>query len=242
MNRSESIKHIAKALSKAQSELMGAVKDSTNPHFRSNYADLESIMLSLKEPLFNNGLSVSQLLVYDSIPMLETILMHESGEWISSVTPIVYTKQNDPQSYGAGITYVRRFAISAICGVYQTDDQDGNTLPKAPIPSPVKEKTKSEKQTVTIGPPAGTEAEFIKENKARIDKNSFVATMPAETPGPHGVCTFCGANRNLSAKGDFLYCPNFKDPVNGKKHPTVPFVQKPLTAKNNMPMFEDDVP
>lgn len=239
--KSETINELAKALSQAQAQISGAIKDSSNPFFKSSYADLESCWAAIREPLTKNGLSVTQLVqVENSTPVLETMLMHTSGQFISSKSPIICVKQNDPQAFGAALTYMRRFNLCAIVGLTQVDD-DGNTASGKQMPTQDK-KPKVEKEPITIGPPAGSEAEFIKENKARIDKNSFVATMPAETPGPHGVCTFCGANRNLSAKGDFLYCPNFKDPVNGKKHPTVPFVQKPLTAKNNMPMFEDDVP
>ena len=136
---------------------------------------------------------------------------------------------------------LRKAFPNDLSGLY-TQEEMAQSEPEKSFEEPQNEVKPQNRAPIVIGPPAGTEAKFIKENKARIDKNSFVTTMPAETPGPHGVCTFCGANRNLSAKGDFLYCPNFKDPVNGKKHPTVPFVQKPLTAKNNMPMFEDDVP
>jgi hypothetical protein len=56
--------------------------------------------------------------------VLATRLVHESGEWLESYTPIL-AKDNTAQAQGSGITYARRYALAAMVGVYQTDD-DGN--------------------------------------------------------------------------------------------------------------------
>lgn len=122
MNQSSSISALAAALAKAQAEMSGAAKDSANPYFKSKYADLESVWSACRKPLTDNGLSVIQT----SQPtkhglMLVTTLAHSSGEWIRGYMPIL-AKDATAQSQGSGITYARRYALAAIVGVYQTDD------------------------------------------------------------------------------------------------------------------------
>lgn len=122
MNHSSSIAALAAALAKAQAEMSGAAKDSANPYFKSKYADLQSVWSACRKPLTDNGLSVIQT----SQPtkhglMLVTTLAHSSGEWIRGYMPIL-AKDATAQSQGSGITYARRYALAAICGVYQADD------------------------------------------------------------------------------------------------------------------------
>ena len=126
MCKSESIKNIAIALSKAQGEFDHAKKDVKNDFFKSRYADLASVIDAAKKPLADNGLSVSQVvdLAESGDLVLETILMHISGEFISGRYPIRPVK-TDPQSTGSAITYARRYAFSAITGI-AADDDDGN--------------------------------------------------------------------------------------------------------------------
>jgi len=118
MNKSEQINELAAALCKAQSSMSGASKDATNPFFKSKYADLQSCWEAARKPLADNGLSVAQLI---DGTMLETILMHSSGQWISSSATMNPVK-NDPQGMGSCISYFRRYALSAILGLYQVDD------------------------------------------------------------------------------------------------------------------------
>jgi hypothetical protein len=129
MNRSETIGALAGALAKAQGQIRGAIKDSTNPHFKSRYADLASIWQACREPLASNGLSVVQLPTDTDQPAsigLITILMHESGEYIESMysAPLA---QNNPQAVGSALTYLRRYALAACVGVAPDDDDDGNS-------------------------------------------------------------------------------------------------------------------
>jgi len=126
MNKSESIKELASALSKAQGEFEHAKKDVNNPFYKSKYADLANCIDAAKAPLSMNGLSVVQVLdINDSLGVvLETMLMHTSGEWISGKYPISPLK-NDPQAFGSCIQYARRYAFSAMTGI-AADDDDGN--------------------------------------------------------------------------------------------------------------------
>src|SRR5689334_3553625 len=106
MNRSESIVKIATALVKAQSNMSNAVKGSANPFFKSKFADLNSIREACIPVLNANGISVLQpTTVIDGKLYVETLLLHESGEYISGVYEVVVGKQNDPQALGAAISY-----------------------------------------------------------------------------------------------------------------------------------------
>jgi hypothetical protein len=115
------------ALSKAQAEIKGAVKDSTNPHFKSRYADLESVIEAVKQPFFKFGLSFVQSVEGDA---LVTTICHASGGTITSRVPLIIGK-NDMQGVGSAITYARRYGLAAAAGVSQTDD-DGNAACEAP--------------------------------------------------------------------------------------------------------------
>ena len=125
MNKSDSITELAKALCKAQSEMGGAAKDANNPFFKSKYADLSSVIRVIKEPFANNGLSFVQFPLCDGQNAgVETMLMHESGEWLQSECLIPLVKK-DPQGSGSAITYAKRYALQAMCGIPSEDD-DGN--------------------------------------------------------------------------------------------------------------------
>jgi len=120
-----SLKNLAAALCKAQAEMEGAAKSTTNPHFNRKYADLASVWNTIREPLTKNGLSVVQLLrsVQGGVEV-ETILLHTSGESISDSFAIPANK-NDAQGFGSAATYARRYSLMAIVGVAPEDD-DGN--------------------------------------------------------------------------------------------------------------------
>jgi hypothetical protein len=133
MDRSETLTELAPALVKAQAEMSGAKKDSTNPHFRSSYADLASVWAAVRGPLTSNGLAVIQSPRLEQAEgdvkgevfiSVETLLIHTSGEWISD-TLAVPLGAVTAQGVGSAITYARRYALGAICGIAPEDD-DGN--------------------------------------------------------------------------------------------------------------------
>lgn len=127
MRSSESIKEIASALCKAQAVIEGAIKDKMNPAFRSAYADLGSCWDACREPLSTNGLSIIQLpKADDGAVILETILMHTSGEYISEELRIPVVKR-DAQGYGSALTYARRYALCSFVGIAPEDDDGEDT-------------------------------------------------------------------------------------------------------------------
>lgn len=122
MNKSESIKNLAAAMVKAQAEMGGAHKGANNPFFKSKYADLGAVVEAVKTPFTNNGLSYIQFPIEQGGRIgVETILMHESGEWLSNEFTVNLTKQ-DAQGAGSAITYCRRYGLQSIAGIPSEDD------------------------------------------------------------------------------------------------------------------------
>lgn len=144
MKQSEQIEKIALALVKAQSEMGTAIKDSNNPFFKSKYADLNSIREACMPSLSKHGIVLLQPTVsIDGRNYVETILLHESGQWISGLTEILFAKPNDAQAQGSGITYARRYGMQSLVNV-GADDDDGNT---ASIPAKQPKKPSLERGT-----------------------------------------------------------------------------------------------
>jgi len=134
---SEHTDAIADALAKAQLLIQPAIKDSTNPHFRSKYAGLPEVMQACLPHLNSNGIAVIQAPSYaNGTVKILTRLNHRSGQWIQSELAVPVTKQ-DAQGVGSAITYGRRYSLSSMVGVIQ-DDDDGN----AAVAQPVREQPK----------------------------------------------------------------------------------------------------
>jgi hypothetical protein len=151
MNQSEQINELAAALAKAQSEIQPAIKDSTNPFFKSKYADLSSVWSACKTPLTKNGLSVLQTMEpRDGQLTLVTTLAHSSGQWIRSFLPIISQKQ-DAQSIGSAITYMRRYSLAALVGVTTDEDDDGNAAVSAPTKHELITKAEADELESMIG-------------------------------------------------------------------------------------------
>lgn len=123
MKKSEDIGELAKALSKAQSNYNALIKDSTNPFFKSKYADLAACIECIRAPLVDNGLSIVQTTtVENGVIYLETTLLHSSGQWISSERYPLTPSKNDAQGIGAAMTYARRYSLTAMLGIASEDD------------------------------------------------------------------------------------------------------------------------
>lgn len=129
MNQSEQLNELAAALAKAQGQIEGAKKDSINQFFKSSYATLSNVWDACRKPLSDNGLSIIQCPEEsENGIVIETMLIHSSGQWIKSRYAIPVSKL-DAQAVGSAITYGRRYALSAIVGIAPEDD-DGNAAAK----------------------------------------------------------------------------------------------------------------
>ena len=125
METSEQINELATALAKAQGEIEGAVKSSTNPDFKSKYADLAEVWKACRSTLSKHGIAVIQAPGSGpNLVFLTTRLVHSSGQWMQSVLCMPLAR-NDAQAVGSCLTYARRYALAAMVGISQEDD-DGN--------------------------------------------------------------------------------------------------------------------
>lgn len=124
----------SEAFAKAQGAMRAAEKNSKNPHFKSTYADLASVIDAVREPLAAAGIARVQVTEAREIGLcLVTRLVFQDVVHVESVLPLPSTP--DMQKLGAAITYARRFGLLTVCGIAaDDDDDDGNTAARAPLP------------------------------------------------------------------------------------------------------------
>lgn len=132
MKSSESLTKLMPALIKAQDEIKHAIKDAKNPHFKNNYATLESVIDATKPALIKNKLLVTQSVTPANT--LVTTLYHESGEFLSSEVNLLLSRQ-DMQQLGSALTYARRYSLAALLNIAQEDD-DANAATGKPQSQP----------------------------------------------------------------------------------------------------------
>jgi hypothetical protein len=133
-------KNIAAAFVKAQRQFGPALKTSTNPHFRSKYADLSNCIEAVIDALNSNGIGLMQRTYEckDGV-MVETIFVHESGEVMECGLLHVPASKQDPQSYGSALTYARRYSLLAATGLAPEDDDGNSASRRTEIKSTVNE-------------------------------------------------------------------------------------------------------
>jgi hypothetical protein len=123
------MKNLATALVKAQMEMVTPKKDAKNPFFKNDYATLNSVLDAVLPAFNNNGIVVLQpTTTVEGKNYVRTILMHESGEQIESLTEIIFAKQNDAQSQGSGISYARRYGLQSFVSVGSEDDDGAKAV------------------------------------------------------------------------------------------------------------------
>ena len=166
------MKNIALALASAQANMGKALKQANNPHFRSKYADLGSVMDACLPALNEAGIALIQPTGEDEHGrFVETTLIHgESGETLSCRVPLIVGK-NDMQGYGSAVTYARRYGLMAMAGIAPEDD-DGNAAAKA-APNQEQRQQKPDAETIQKAVDYLYEAESLddlKERWARVPK------------------------------------------------------------------------
>lgn len=154
MLKSEQVNELAAALAKAQGQLEGAKKSSNNPFFKSKYADLAECWNTCREALTANEISVIQMpeeINENGRLNITTMLAHSSGQYISSTLTMTVTKL-DPQAIGSAITYGRRYALAAMVGLAQEDDDGEKAMErskdKKSVESPINITSVSENGSV----------------------------------------------------------------------------------------------
>ncbi|WP_053453661.1 ERF family protein [Exiguobacterium sp. BMC-KP] len=154
MKRSDSIASIAKALAAFQKDVTQPKKSAKNPHFKSTYVPLDNVVDSIAETAPKHGLSYIQTTVTENDKAgVQTLLMHESGEWIEFEPLLLPIGQKaTPQAVGSAITYARRYTLSSIFGIASETDDDANgandNASKNPTPPKPIMATKAEHETL----------------------------------------------------------------------------------------------
>lgn len=132
----EAMQAFWKAFLAAQKAMRDPCKDTQNPHFRSKFVSLKGVADAVRPALHDAGIVASQMIDYDEGgTFVRTVLAHTDGGSIESRCPVICAKQNDPQAMGSAITYARRYALAAICGVAPSDDDDDGegAVQRAPV-------------------------------------------------------------------------------------------------------------
>lgn len=199
-SHSPELDQLATALAVAQGSMQGAVKDRTNPAFKSSYADLASTWDACRVALSTNGLAVSQHpgRLEDGSVTVTTMLLHKSGQHITSVCSAL-PRDASPASVGSVVTYLRRYGLAAAVGVSPEDD-DGQAAsqPAAPYTPPQRVPALAQRVADTFG--------------------GRVETVERMTPTPAGIdpsCPTCSGtmwdNRPKKQSGDMNpKAPDFK--------------------------------
>lgn len=131
MQMSEQISELTKALAQAQGEFHAAPKTGENPHLQNHYATLDDVIGAIREPLSKHGLSfVQPIKNTDNGLVMETILLHESGQWLGCEAVVPDNPGNRGvsglQALGGALTYMRRYMLTAMLGINAEEDNDGN--------------------------------------------------------------------------------------------------------------------
>ncbi len=153
---SQDIGELAKALAAAQGAMSNAKKSSDNPFFKSKYADLAEVWDTCREPLAKNNLAIIQMpgeIDAQGNIKITTMLTHSSSQWIKSTMNIKVAKL-DAQGIGSAITYGRRYALAAMVGIAQEDDDGESAVGRNNKQTKSESKAKSE--------PTQKEAEYVR--------------------------------------------------------------------------------
>ena len=168
------------ALSKCQGELQAAKFNATNPFLKNKYADLGAVIDAARKPMTSNGLSVAQPVEIEGDTVgVTTILMHASGEWISSSAKMPMGEERGKsaaQVAGSIITYLRRYSLASILGIYADEDGDGN--------KPEQKAEKAEKTTYQTQPERVTTTSRAAEITQELGFEAVVTEAPKATPKP----------------------------------------------------------
>ena len=186
MQKSEEINELATALAKVQSKIEGAKMDGENPFFKAKYATLASVWDACRKPLTDNGLSVVQTCsIGDSEGLiLDTTLLHISGQWISGELAVKPTK-NDPQGIGSAITYARRYGLAAIVGICPEDDDAESATEHKPVAKKATAKKVVKKKEFNTTTMEGA-LEFLEDKYPKAWGHTVVATKMADSYGVTG--------------------------------------------------------
>lgn len=157
---------IAPALAQLQAKLGNVAHDAENPHFKHGYTSLPAFLEAVRGPLGEHGFSLSQHPGVNDLGhvIVETFLLHDSGQWLRSVAASPAVKA-EPQAIGSAITYLRRYALAAVLNIAQDDDDAESARPR----SQQRNSGRSQRQAPPVQPPAQPEGPALPTNVAIRD-------------------------------------------------------------------------
>jgi hypothetical protein len=196
--QSEQTNELSAALAKAQAQMKSVPFDRTNPHFKSKYSSLASVIDTVRKPLADNGLSYTQTTeIREAGVVLVTTLRHASGQWVASEYPLPAVAK--PQELGSALTYARRYSLSALACVAADDDDDGegarsngqtataakaSPIKPAPVPPPVHPETgETSPHTITAKDEMAWGGAFVAAVNAAKDENEIEEWIVANQSG-----------------------------------------------------------
>lgn len=144
-------KTLSAALAKAQAKMRDPVKDATNPHFRSRFVSLKGILDAVRPALQAADIALTQEVDFEGdVTYVRTVLRYGT-ESIVSRYPVTCSKPTDPQAWGSAVTYARRYAVAAICGVAPADEDDDGEAAAAPARQAAKPKPAARPEPAIAG-------------------------------------------------------------------------------------------
>jgi len=173
MDKSESIVNLSKALAAAQGEMPAIKFNATNPFLKNHYADLGAVIAGVRPILAKHNLAVTQLVSgEDNVVGVTTMLIHASGEWINETVTLPIGEErgkSSAQVAGSIVTYLRRYALASILGVYSDEDGDGHSPAQTPREKRAVEREREEQADVQVqGDPMTIERAMKIENSEGV--------------------------------------------------------------------------
>lgn len=154
--QSPEIGKIAEALAKAQGEMeqLTATRTAKIPTkdgggYSYKYADLSDVLSVARKALSKNGIAIVQSYEIGVPLILNTTMLHTSGEWLKSSLPVFITQTTRPQEIGSLMTYMRRYALSSMVGLAAEEDDDGKAAQGAQPPQQPKAAAKTDPKLIT---------------------------------------------------------------------------------------------
>jgi len=144
-------------LIKAYSEITSAEFDKVNPHFKSKYASLESVIKAVKPSLLKHGILYRQVSKYTENGICIETIFHGHGEELGTGEIFLPVDKRTAQGFGSALTYARRYSLSLACGIGSEEDDDGNQAEKEVGKKPVPKKTPVAKKPETVEQKKGVE-------------------------------------------------------------------------------------
>jgi ERF superfamily len=205
MKQSDNIANLTKALVAAQKKIQaGVMKNAQNATFDSTYADLGAMIDACKPALLEFGVVVVQSPTASgksNEAALTTRLIHESGDWLEDTmtTPVQFL---DPQGHGSAISYLRRYSLGAMMGLYQKDD-DGEGASAGANGVRVGNERKPDATPATKKPVAAQAATKLSEDDPAL-KKKYDRWMGLIKAGGNDALATARANANSNFSGSYL--------------------------------------